>query len=373
MIESAPEFTVLMPCLNEAQTLPTCIRKAQTCIERLSLSAEIVVADNGSTDDSQRIAEAAGARIVDVPVRGYGAALYAGIQGARGRYVIMGDADDSYDFSKLDPFVDALRSGADLVIGNRFLGGIRPGAMPWANRYIGNPILSALGKRFFHSPANDFHCGLRGVARTAFERMNLLTTGMEFASEMVIKATLVGLRIVEVPTTLDKDGRNRPPHLRRWRDGWRHLRFMLLYCPRWLFLYPGAGLFAFGAVVIALTMLRLLLGEPTGVEAPTLLLASVAVLLGFQGIAFSFCARIYALQEGFLPEDQSLERMFTLFTLETGLTAGGALLIAGASGLVSALASSSLLWAIPSAAAVSLGGEVVFVSFLLSFIGLRRR
>jgi len=374
-VNSTFEYTILMPCLNEAQTLAVCIRKAKACIDRLGLSAEIVVADNGSTDGSQEIAVREGARVVDVPIRGYGAALYAGIRAARGRYVIMGDADDSYDFSRLDAFVDALRGGADLVMGNRFKGGVRPGAMPWANRYIGNPVLTALGRRFFKSPANDFHCGLRALTRDAFDRMNLLTTGMEFASEMVIKATLLGLRIVEVPTTLDPDGRNRPPHLRRWRDGWRHLRFMLLYCPRWLFLYPGAALFVGGAAVMGAAMAQSLFLTPLHYEPHTAVLASIAILIGFQGIAFNFCARIYALQEGFLPEDPTLERMFRLFTLETGLATGAAFLAVGAVGILwtTFAAPQSLLWSVASAVALCLGGQVVFTSFLLSFIGLRRR
>src|SRR5437763_380017 len=249
------ELSVVMPCLNEAETLARCIRKARACIERLGLDAEIIVADNGSTDGSQRIARDEGARVVDVAIRGYGAALYQGCVDARGRFIIMGDADDSYDFSKLDPFVDELRAGADLVMGNRFRGGIRPGAMPWKNRYVGNPVLSAIGHLFFHTKANDFHCGLRGFSREAFERMNLQTVGMEFASEMLIKATLLGLRVTEVPTTLDKDGRSRASHLRPWRDGWRHLRFMLLYCPRWLFLYPGLALMLAGGFFGARTFL----------------------------------------------------------------------------------------------------------------------
>jgi glycosyltransferase involved in cell wall biosynthesis len=379
------QFTILMPCLNEAQTLSTCIRKAKGCINRLGLAAEIVVADNGSTDGSVEVATREGARVVHVPSRGYGAALYGGIQASRGRFIIMGDADDSYDFSKLDAFIDELGNGADVVIGNRFRGGLRPGAMPWANRYIGNPVLTAVGRRFFHSPANDFHCGLRGLSRDAFERMNLLTTGMEFASEMVIKATLVGLNIVEVPTTLDRDGRNRPPHLRRWRDGWRHLRFMLLYCPRWLFLYPGAALFAAGSLVIGAILGRSTVYAPFEFEAHAVLLAAIAVLIGFQGIAFNFCARIYALNEGFLPEDPSLERMFRLLKLETGLATGAAFLIVGAIGIAWVTLDWSstgrwtpdpqraLLWAIPSAAAFCLGGQIIFTSFLLSFIGLRRR
>lgn len=377
MPESDLELTILMPCLNEAATVGRCVQKARACIERLGLQAEVLVADNGSTDGSIQLAEQAGARVVHVAARGYGAALYHGVMASRGRAIVMGDADDSYDFSRLDPFVDHLRRGVDLVMGNRFLGGIRPGAMPWKNRYIGNPLLSAIGRRFFRSAIGDFHCGLRGFSRAAFDRMNLRTTGMEFASEMVIKATLVGLTITEVPTTLDKDGRGRAPHLRPWRDGWRHLRFMLLYCPRWLFLYPGAALFAAG---IAVTAWALVIGasgpmlEPT--EVPWLLGASVATLLGFQGVAFAFCARIYAFEERLLPEDPALERMFTFFTLETGLIAGAILLGAGLAGAIRA----ALPWtpvsvrlAIPAATALCVSGQVIFTSFLLSFLGLRRR
>ena len=381
------EFTVLMPCLDEAETLAACIRRARACIDRLALTAEIVVADNGSTDGSQRIALEEGARVIDVPLRGYGAALYQGALAARGRFIIMGDADGSYDFSRLDAFVHAMREGADFVIGNRFQGGVGRGAMPWKNRVIGNPLLSFIGRLFFRSPAGDFHCGLRALSRTSFDRMNLQTTGMEFASEMVIKATLAGLRIVEVPTTLDKDGRSRPPHLRPWRDGWRHLRFMLLYCPRWLFLYPGAALIVAGCVLVTLALVGQPITGPRGarLDAQALLLASVAMLLGFQGVAFAFCARIYALNEGLLPEDATLERMFRLFKLETGLAVGGVLLLLGLVGGLSAAAGWSraglwtldprdaLLLAIPSATALCLGGHVIFTSFLLSFLGLRRR
>jgi glycosyltransferase involved in cell wall biosynthesis len=379
------ELTVLMPCLNEAVTLAACIRKARACIERLDISAEIVIADNGSDDDSREIALAEGARVVDVPVRGYGAALYHGALAARGRFIIMGDADGSYDFARLDAFIDQLRQGAALVMGNRFRGGIRPGAMPWKNRYIGTPALSAAGRLLFGCPVGDFNCGLRGMSREAFEQMNLQTTGMEFASEMIIKATLVGLRIAEVPTTLDKDGRNREPHLRPWRDGWRHLRFMLLYSPRWLFLYPGALLFLIGAISVTTTLVRARGPQAVaGAETLALVLASFAVLLGFQGVAFAFCVRIYALNEGLLPEDQTLQRLFRLFTLETGLAVGGVCLLLGLGGGVYAAAGLSqaglnslpaqdtLLVAIPSAAALCLGGQVVFTSFLMSFLGMRR-
>jgi glycosyltransferase involved in cell wall biosynthesis len=364
-----------MPCLNEADTLARCISKARACMERLGVRAELIVADNGSTDESPRIAVEAGARVVTVPVRGYGAALYHGCIESHGRFIIMGDADDSYDFSRLDAFVERLRDGAELVMGNRFLGGIRPGAMPWKNRYLGNPVLSAVGRLFFRSSPKDFHCGLRGFSREAFDRMNLQTIGMEFASEMVIKATLLGLRVDEVPTTLDKDGRSRLSHLRPWRDGWRHLRFMLLYCPRWLFLYPGTALMMAGGVLGIRSLVEwLTVGARGDTDAYTLLFASAAVLLGFQGVAFAFCARIYALNEGLLPEDNLLENMFQYFTLETGLTAGSLLMLAGVIGSASALMrSTTLLVAIASATALCLGGQVIFTSFLLSFLGLRRR
>ncbi len=243
------ELTIVMPCLNEAETLESCIKKALYFIENSRIRGEIVVADNGSADGSQGIARRCGARVVDVPIRGYGAALYYGILAAHGKYCVIGDSDDSYDFSRLDFFIKELRTGADLVMGNRFLGTIAPGAMPWQNRYIGNPVLTWIGRFLFYCPVGDFHCGLRAFSKGAFLKMDLRTTGMEFASEMVIKATLMKMKIVEVPTTLSPDGRSRPPHLRPYRDGWRHLRFMLLFSPNWLFLYPGLALMAVGFVV----------------------------------------------------------------------------------------------------------------------------
>ncbi|HEX8868831.1 MAG TPA: glycosyltransferase family 2 protein, partial [Lentzea sp.] len=229
------ELTILMPCLNEAETLETCIRKAQGYLERSGVVGEVLIADNGSTDGSQKIATDLGARVVDIPAKGYGNALLGGIRAARGKFVIMGDADDSYDFSNLDDYVTRLRAGADLVMGNRFKGGIEPGAMPPLHKYLGNPVLSAVGVLFFKAPVRDFHCGLRGFQRDVMLKVGLHTSGMEFASEVVVKSCLAGLRIEEVPTTLKKDGRSRPPHLRSWRDGWRHLRFLLIYSPRWLF------------------------------------------------------------------------------------------------------------------------------------------
>jgi glycosyltransferase involved in cell wall biosynthesis len=386
MRDGSVELTVLMPCLNEAETLAQCIRKARACIDRLGVIAEVLIADNGSTDGSQCIAAAEGARLVAVPVRGYGAALYYGTLEARGRFIIMGDADDSYDFSRLDAFIDELRKGTELVMGNRFRGGVHRGAMPWKNRYIGNPVLSAMGRLFFHAPVRDFHCGLRGVSRQAFDRMELQTTGMEFASEMVIKATLLQMRIAEVPTTLDKDGRNRPPHLRPWRDGWRHLRFMLLYSPRWLFLYPGAALMVIGTLLGAAILPGPLRVTPrVALDVHTLLFAAAAILIGFKGFAFAFCARIYALREELLPEDKALERMFRHFTLETGLAAGVVLLGIGLIGALLAVAGWSragfgslephdtLRMAIPAATALCLGGDLIFTSFLLSFLGMRRR
>jgi len=374
-----------MPCLNEAETLESCIQKAQACLSRLGIDGEVLVADNGSTDGSQALALRLGARVVDVAPRGYGAALYAGSLAARGRAIIMGDADGSYDFSRLDAFVAALRDGVDLVMGNRFAGGIRPGAMPWKNRYLGNPLLSAIGRLFFRAPVRDFHCGLRGFTQDAFRRMNLQTTGMEFASEMVIKATLLALRIVEVPTTLDPDGRSRPPHLRPWRDGWRHLRFMLLFCPRWLFLYPGLALIGAGTLGTVLVLAGAVPGLQRGLAPHALLLASVAVLLGFQAVAFAFCARIYAFTEGLRAHDPRLERLFTRFTLETGLLAGTGLLLAGIAGgalgvvgwspagLWTLEPARTILIGIAAAVATCLGGQLMLISFLLSVFGLGRR
>jgi hypothetical protein len=324
--------------------------------------------------------------VVNVPVRGYGAALYYGTLGAKGRYIIMGDADDSYDFSKLEGFIDELRQGRDIVMGNRFQGGIRPGAMPWKNRHIGNPILSGIGKLLFRCPVGDFHCGMRGFSRSAFDRLDLQTTGMEFASEMVIKATLMGMQMTEVPTTLDKDGRTRPPHLRPWRDGWRHLRFMLLYSPRWLFLYPGLALIALG-LVGGLMLLRgpVTLTRNVTLDVHTLLVALGAVLIGFEAVAFAICARAYALNVGLLRADPWLERAFERLKLENGLVVGAVVFLVG----LGALGYTFVTWygtgfgpldaretlrsAIPGVAAMCLGGQVILFSFLLSFIGLRRR
>ncbi len=381
----AIELTIVMPCLNEAETLETCIRKAQEFLRRHDIAGEIVVGDNGSTDGSQAIAERSGARVVPVATRGYGAALYGATLSAQGRYVIMGDSDDSYDFSDLMPFLEKLRAGYDLVMGNRFQGGIRPGAMPWKNRYIGNPALTGIGRLLFRCPAGDFHCGLRGYSLNAFKKMDLRTTGMEFASEMVIKATLMGLRIAEVPTTLSPDGRSRPPHLRPWRDGWRHLRFMLLYSPRWLFLYPGLLL-----ILLGLAAGAWLLPGPRRVanvtlDVHTLLYAALAVMIGFQCVTFALLAKVFAMNEGLLPEDPRLTRLFRHITLESGLMLGGLLTVGGLVGSVTAViswnevaygpldAGQTLRLVIPSALCLMLGCETTLASLFLSILGLRIR
>ena len=281
------ELSVVMPCLNESETLATCIRKARTALTTHGIDGEILIADNGSTDGSQEIAAREGARVVDVPVRGYGAALMAGIQAAKGKYVLMGDSDDSYDFGHPHRFLEPLREGADLVMGNRFRGGIEPGAMPFLHRYLGNPVLSLIGRVFFRVPSGDLYCGLRAFNRESILKLNLRSKGMEFAHEMVVRSALSGYRIVEIPTTLRPDGRNRPPHLRTWRDGWRTLRFLLLYSPRWLFLYPGAVLIVLGLAGSAWLLQGPQFIRGVGLDVHTLLYAFVSVLLGFQLVAFA--------------------------------------------------------------------------------------
>lgn len=379
------ELSIVMPCLNEAETLEACVLKAQAFLQRSSVRGEIVVGDNGSVDASKEIAHRLGARVVDVPLRGYGAALYFATQAAQGRYVIMGDADDSYDFSDLSPFLERLRNGDELVMGNRFTGGIKPGAMPWKNRYIGNPVLSSIGRLFFGSPARDFHCGLRGFSKAAFQRMDLRTTGMEYASEMVIKATLMEMRISEVPTTLSPDGRSRPPHLRPWRDGWRHLRFMLLFSPRWLFLYPGIALMLLG-VGVGVWLIpgpRMILNA--GFDVDTLLYAGMGVLLGFQSVMFAVFTKVFAIQEGLMPRDARLDRMFQVIGLETGLVVGVGLSFAGLLGTAHA----TMEWAkdsfgpqnpqemlrvvIPAAVAGTLGCQIILASLFLSVLGMKVR
>ncbi|MEO8684783.1 MAG: glycosyltransferase family 2 protein [Devosia sp.] len=330
----ALELTILMPCLNEAETLAICIGKAQSFLTRSGIAGEVVVADNGSTDGSQAIASAHGARVVAVPEKGYGAALAGGITAAQGKFVIMADADDSYDFANLDLCVAALRDGADLVMGNRFAGGVAADAMPWHHRYIGNPVLSFLGRLFFRTPVRDFHCGLRGFSRDAIQRLNLRTIGMEFASEMVVKSTLSNLDVREVPTTLKKDGRSRPPHLRSFRDGWRHLRFLLLFSPRWLFLYPGITLLLVGLLAGATLM-----GGPVHLgdivlDLHTFLVAALCVIVGVQSISFAVIGRRFASRYGFIPKSSSYDRILEALTLERILLVAVLLMLLGAASLL---------------------------------------
>lgn len=379
------EITVLMPCLNEAETLAVCIRKALASIQSLEVKGEVLIADNGSTDGSQEIATKLGARVVQVERKGYGNALMRGIAMARGKYVIMGDSDDSYDFTNLGPFLEKLRANYDLVMGNRFMGGIKPGAMPPLHRYLGNPVLTGIGRVFFKSPAGDFHCGLRGFRRQAILDLDLRTTGMEFASEMVVKSTLHKLRIAEVPTALQPDGRTRAPHLRSWSDGWRHLRFLLLYSPRWLFLYPGLFLMGFGLVAGLILIQGPVVVAGVGFDAQTLLYTAAAMILGFQAVAFAVFTKVFAISEGLLPEDPKLSVQKIKVSLERGLMVGAALILTGL------VCSAYSVWTwkqvsfrvlnpahtlriiIPAVTALIIGVQIVFSSFFLSVLGLRRR
>ena len=371
-----------MPCLNEAETLGTCIRKARQAIEKLGLEAEIVVADNGSTDGSQAAAEALGVRVVAVRRKGYGSALIGGIAAARGRFVIMGDADDSYDFTAIGPLLERLREGCDLVMGNRFAGGIQQGAMVWSHRWVGNPALTFISRVFFHTPVGDMHCGLRGFRKDAYDRLRLRATGMEFASEMVIKASLQRLKIAEVPVTLSPDGRSRPPHLRTWRDGWRHLRFMLLFSPRWLFLYPGIALFAAGLIGGAILETGPKQVGAAQLDIHTLLLAGFACLIGYQLIVFAVFTKVFAMEQGFHPPNHRYRAMFRYVNLETGLLLGALMLLAGLAGLVVAVLSwravdfgsldprLTMREVIPASVLLTLGVQTVFASFFLSILGI---
>jgi hypothetical protein len=382
--KAAPEFSVVMPCLNEAETLGTCIEKALRSFQELGLSGEVVIADNGSTDGSQALAERRGARVVPVAEKGYGNALRGGIAAARGKYVIMGDSDDSYDFSALGPFVEQLRGGADLVMGNRFKGKILPGAMPWKHRWIGNPVLTALGRLFFRSPVGDFHCGLRGFSKDAFRRMDVRTTGMEFASEMVIKSTLQGMRIVELPIVLKKDGRSRPPHLRSWRDGWRHLRFMLLFSPLWLFLLPGLLMLFAGTAAGAWLIGGARRVGGVELDVHTLLACSFLVVLGYQTVIFGVFTKAFAIAHGLHPDPNPTGRWRRLLNLEVGLVVGTFIVLAGAAALLLAIgewrASSfgaldpkvTMRRMIPAVTLLTTGIQTIFSSFFLSILALAK-
>jgi glycosyltransferase involved in cell wall biosynthesis len=377
------ELTILMPCLDEAETIVTCVHKARGFLSRTGIEGEVLVADNGSSDGSPELAREAGARVVRIAHRGYGNALIGGIDAARGRFVIMADADDSYDFSQLDAFVEGLRAGNMMVIGHRFRGGIRPGAMPLMHRYLGNPVLSFAGRLFFSSGIGDFHCGLRGVDRNAVLQLGLRAPGMEFASEMVVKATLAGWRIAEVPTVLSPDGRSRAPHLRSWRDGWRHLRFLLMMCPRWLMLYPGMCMVGIG-VAAELAILRgpvVIAG--VGFDIHTMLYAAGATILGVQLVLFSLLARTVGVLKNDLPMTPRLARFLHVFTLERGILLGLSLCLAGfglavysvvnwAHAQLAALDPATMMRvAIPSVTLMLAGAEIIFASFLLEFIDVR--
>jgi len=378
------EVSIVMPCLNEQESISQCIRMAQEGLARADAPGEIVIADNGSSDGSQEIARELGARVVDVPAKGYGAALIGGFEAAHGRYVIMGDADGSYDFGHIEAFLERLRAGDQLVMGNRFRGGIEEGAMPFLHRYLGNPVLSFIGRRLFRSGIGDFHCGLRGFRRDVLPMLDLQSQGMEFASEMVVKATLNGLRISEVPTTLSRDLRTRPPHLRTWRDGWRHLRFLLLFSPRWLFFYPGLALMVVGLA----SMLILLPGElrvfGVGFDVHTLVYSSAMIVVGYQAILFAVFARIFAVTSGFLPGKPWIEDLNKRLSLEAGALVGLGLIIAGLAMSVVALFvwgdsgfaeldyRDTLRLVVPASTMLILGVQTVLASFFISILGIRQ-
>jgi glycosyltransferase involved in cell wall biosynthesis len=379
------ELSVVMPCLDEGETVGRCIDKAAGFMREHDISGEVIVADNGSSDGSREIAASHGACVVEVEAKGYGSASKGGIKAARGRYIIMGDADDSYDFTALMPFVEKLREGYDLVVGNRFAGGIKRGAMPPLHRYFGNPVLSGLGRLFFKTPARDFHCGLRGFRREAVERMRLQTTGMEFASEMVMKASLYDMKVTEVPTILWPAGRGRPAHLRSWRDGWRHLRFMLLYSPRWLFLYPGLFLMLVGTLIGAALLPGPILIGRTGFSLHTLVYAGAMISIGFNAVLFAVLTRIYAVQAGMLPREPKYVRFFRYVNLEMGLAVGAFIFLLGLVGLVISI----MMWnqvgfgrmnepettmrvVVPSVVAMSLGSQIILSSFFISILGIER-
>lgn len=376
------ELSIVMPCLNEAETLAVCIEKARGYLARSGVRGEVLISDNGSTDGSQALAEAHGARVVHAPRRGYGAALQQGIASAHGKYVIMGDADDSYDFANLDAFVERLRAGDELVMGNRFRGGIGPGAMPPLHRYLGNPVLTTIGRVLFGSPSKDFHCGLRGFSRSAIQSLELRTTGMEFASEMVVKATLRGLRISEVPTTLKKDGRSRPPHLRSWRDGWRHLRFLLMLSPRWLFLAPGGVLILLGTFFMALVLPGPFVVGDVRFDVTTLIAAAAMVVLGTQTITFGILAKQFGVNAGILPATRGSSRLRQVFALERAVLIGTTVFLVGlgfmlwtvtswgASGLGDLDYEVTLRRVVPAVTAMTLGLQLVLSAFMSGVLDL---
>jgi glycosyltransferase involved in cell wall biosynthesis len=378
-----PELSIVMPCLNEAKTVGVCVAKAVAYLRREGIAGEVIVADNGSSDGSQAIAASHGARIVPVPVRGYGNALLAGIRAARGAFVIMGDSDDSYDFSALDGFVEQLRAGWDLVLGNRFRGGIAPGAMPALHKFFGNPLLTLIGRTLYGSPSRDFYCGLRGFRRDAILALDLDSAGMEFALEMIVKATIHNLRITEVPTRLAIDGRGRPSHLRSWRDGWRSLRFFLLLSPRAIFLYPGAALFLAGLTATLLLFFRDVVVGSVGFAEHTMVMTAAAINIGFEAMLFWAFAKVIAIQRGLLLRDPLFERLRQAVPLERGIAVGVVMLLIGLGTFGAAVAQwfdvgfgtlsrgTAIRLVILSSTTLVLGAQIVYGSFFLYLLDYR--
>ena len=386
--ENLPEVSVVMPCLNEADTLARCIDQARRALHDHRITGEIIVADNGSTDGSQEIARRMGARVVEVQAKGYGNALRGGIAAARGTFIVMGDADESYDFLELPKFVEKLRQGYDLAQGCRLPSGggtVRPGAMPRLHRWWGNPMFSAMVRTMFWAPVHDVYCGLRGLRKDLFDRLDLRSSGMEFATEMVIKSSLQNARIAEVPITLHPDGRKaHAPHLKTFRDGWRTLRFFLMYSPRWLFLVPGTLLIGLGIVGYAVAMPGLRLWGAT-FDAHTLLFASLAILCGYQSVLFAVFTKRFAISEGLMPQDRRITGLASLVTLERGLVFGVLGLVFGLGLLLAAVNqwrlahfgrldyAVTMRWVIPGATLTALGVQTVLGSFFLSILAMRRK
>lgn len=384
MENSNIELSVVMPCLNESETLATCIKKAKTFFEEYGIVGEVVIADNGSTDGSIEIAESLDSRVIHIQEKGYGNALKGGIIAAKGKYIIMGDSDDSYDFLNLMPFVEKLREGYDLVMGNRFKGGVKKGAMPFLHRYLGNPVLSFIGRTFFNIKIGDFHCGLRGFTKEAYLNLKLKTTGMELASEIVVNAALLKMKITEVPTVLSPDGRTRKPHLRTWNDGWRHLRFLLVYSPRWLFLYPGIFLLLFGFALSAILIFKQINLIEVHLDVNTLLYSSTLVFVGFQFISFFVFAKVFAVTNGLLPFSEKFNNVFIYFNLERGLIVGVIFLLFGIALTIYAISiwskigfgplnpSETLRIVIPAVFSIIIGIQTILNSFFLSIMGLKK-
>ena len=376
------ELSIVIPCLNEAETIEICINKARNFLKENKVSGEVVIGDNGSTDGSIEIAKRNGAHVVHIDEKGYGAALMGAITASKGEFIIMGDADDSYDFSNLMPFVLKLREGYDLVMGNRFKGGIEKGAMPFLHKYLGNPVLSFIGRLFFKIKIRDFHCGLRGFRKDSIQKLELRTTGMEFASEMVVKASIFKLKITEVPTVLSKDGRSRPPHLRTWRDGWRHLKFLLMYSPKWLFFYPGLILLLISTLLFVMISINPIHAKKLTFDLHTLTYCGAGIILSYQILSFSFLSRIYAINQGLIPVEKKFLNLFKFFNLEKGLLVGLFIFILGFLqslnlfmnwrqddfGRITDL-SASFRTLIPSIVMIIIGIQTIFLSFLSSIIG----